>query len=484
MPVDGQLEEAKAELQVQAAVITQQAATIAEQATKLAEQATKIAKLEEQLDKLTRLLGQNSTNSHKPPSSDRPGSRAGGSSDATPGKRGGQKGHRGAYRKLLPASEVDTFVDLFPEYCTKCGARLPRVEDIDASRYQWVDLQPARHVSEARRHTVQCSCGHRTRARYDAKIIPSSPFGARLCAVVVLLTGTYHLSRERCRTLLVDLFDVHISLGAISAIEARMSSILVPAMQEAEELVQAAAVKHTDATTWLRAGVTMSLWVLASSLATVYKIYSDGKSATIQKLFGESFNGILVSDRATVFGFWAMNLRQICWAHLIRKFVEISQRDGPAESIGKELLECADLVFHYWHAFRRGELTREELWTWIRPIRLHFERVLERACVAEIPEVSGSIADMLAHREALWTFVTQEGVEPTNNHAERELRPMVLWRKRSFGCQSERGERFVERIMSVAKTARKLGLDILDFLVKSARAAEQGLPVPRLLAPI
>jgi transposase len=192
----------------------------------------------------------------------------------------------------------------------------------------------------------------------------------------------------------------------------------------------------------------------------------------------------LISDRAKVFGDWAMAMRQICWAHLIRKFVDFSQRAGPAQRFGKELLECAHLVFHDWHAFKRGELTRDELWTWIRPVRLHFENTLERARIAGITEVSGSCADVLAHREALWTFVTHEGVEPTNNHAERALRPMVLWRKRSFGCQSERGQRFVERIMTVAATARKQGHDILDFLRKSREAACSGAAAPRLFATI
>jgi len=263
-----------------------------------------------------------------------------------------------------------------------------------------------------------------------------------------------------------------------------MTNSLAPAMKDAEKLVQEAAVKHTDATLWLRAGVTMSLWVLASSLATVYRIFSDGKSLTIRPLFGAEQTGILVSDRATVFGFWAMAMRQICWAHLIRKFTEFSQRAGPAQGFGNALSESAHLVFHYWHAFKRGELTRDELWKWIRPVSQHFEEILERAHAAGIDEVSGSCADILEHREALWTFVKNEGVEPTNNHAERSLRPIVLWRKRSFGCQSVRGQRFVEHVMSVAATARKQGRDILDFLTKSMKAACSGSVAPRLLSTI
>jgi len=474
---DSELEQAKATIAAQAATIVQQAATITEQAARL-------AKLEEQLAKLTQLLGQNSKNSHKPPSSDPPGSRAGAERGKSGGTRGAKKGHRGAYRQLLPAAEVDRFVDRYPEYCTKCGKTLAPNDDVSARRYQSVDLEPARVVTEVRRHAVTCTCGHTTRAAYPEQCIPSSPFGPRLCAVVVLLTGVYHLSRESARKLLWELFAIRISIGAISSIEKRMTNSLAPAMSDAEKLVQEAAVKHTDATLWLRAGVTMSLWVLASSLATVYRIFSDGKSLTIRPLFGAEQTGILVSDRATVFGFWAMALRQICWAHLIRKFTEFSQRAGPAQGFGNALLECGHLVFHYWHAFKRGEFTRDELWNWIRPVRQHFEELLERAHAAGINEVSGSCADILEHREALWTFVTNEGVEPTNNHAERSLRPIVLWRKRSFGCQSARGQRFVEHVMSVAATARKQGRDILDFLTKTMKAACSGSVAPRLLSTI
>jgi transposase len=176
-----------------------------------------------------------------------------------------------------------------------------------------------------------------------------------------------------------------------------------------------------------------------------------------------------------------MAFRQVCWAHLLRKFVSFSERDGPAAAIGRELLDCTALIFEYWHGFKDGQLTRAELETWMRPVQLRFELVLERAATAEIKHVSGSCADMLAHRDALWTFVTREGVEPTNNHAERELRAFVLWRRRSFGSQSERGERFAERVMTVAHTARKQGIGVLDFITDCCRASACGTAPPMLI---
>ena len=97
--------------------------------------------------------------------------------------------------------------------------------------------------------------------------------------------------------------------------------------------------------------------------------------------------------------------------------MSFSERDGPAGTLGRELLDCAALVFEYWHGFKDGQLTRDELAIWMRPLQLRLEAVLERAAAADIARLSGSCADILAHREALWTFVSHEGVEPTNNHA-------------------------------------------------------------------
>jgi transposase len=443
-----------------------------------------VARLETQLELLNEKLNQNSSNSHRPPSSDGPGAGAGGNRRSKKDgkrKRGGQKGHRGAHRELV--DRVDEVVNLFPAVCEGCGTTLRETEDIAPRRYQVLELLLGkRHITEFRRHEVSClRCGHRTLAAYDPTKIPSSPFGPRLIAVVAMLTGVYHLSRRKAQQLLRELFGIEISLGALSRMEARASQALKSAFDEAQREVQQSEVKHTDGTSWIRAGLWMSLWTIASVMATVYCIVANGRRETIQPLFGPR-KGILISDRATVFGFWNMALRQICWAHLIRKFVAFSERDGPAGAIGRELLDYAALVFEYWHGFKDGALTREELENWMRPVRERFEAVLARAVADDIERVAGSCADILEHADALWTFVTHDGVEPTNNHAERELRAFVLWRKRSFGSQSERGERFAERLMTVAHTARKQGKDVLDFIVRSVTAHIHGATPPFLIA--
>jgi transposase len=469
------------------AKLSEREAALAERDTKLAQLVDQVTKLTGQIEKLTEQLAQNSKNSHRPPSSDGPGSGSQGSSTrkapVTGRKPGGQKGHRGSYRELLPAARVNEFVDLFPEVCLGCAGALPQIPDIAACRHQQLELREHRpHVVEFRRHEVRCEfCGSWTRAAFDRARIPSSAFGPCLTAVVGMLTGAYHLSRRSAQKLMHELFGISISLGAISSMERRASEALKLAYAEAELEVQYAGIKHTDATSWLRAGRLMSLWTVASAAATFYSILPDGCRDTIRPLFGPTY-GILVSDRATVFSFWSMKSRQICFAHLLRKFVAFSERTGTAGALGRELLAYTALMFEYWHGYKAGQLTRQEFEFWLCPVQRGFEHALERGAKANIERMSGSCADILAHRAALWTFVTHDGVEPTNNHAERELRGFVMWRKRSFGSQSDRGERFAERIMTVVHTARKQGKAVLDFLVLSVTAQLTGAAAPRLLA--
>ncbi len=441
-----------------------------------------VAALLKQVADLTEKLGQNSRNSHLPPSSDPPGS-ASGKKPAGKRKRGGQRGHRGHRRDLLPPEKVNEFVDLFPPQCEDCCEPLPKTLDLMALRYQMTELPPIEpHTTEYRRHAVTClCCGHQTRAAYDATKIPASPFGPRLMAVIALLTGVYNISRRRAAELLLQLAGVRISLGALSAVEGRVSDAVEQPVAEAWQRVNGSKVKHTDGTGWLQAGVTLSLWTIASVIATVYKIVAHGSKQMLEPLYG-TLEGILVSDRAAALNFWAMERRQVCWAHLLRRFVAFSERDGPAGSFGRELLDYVGLLFEYWHAFKDGKLTRDQLRAHMAPVRQHVEAVLERAVAAKIDRLSGSCADMLEHQKALWTFVEHDGVDPTNNHAERELRAFVLWRKRSFGSQSERGNLFAERLMSVAHTARKQQCDVLDFLTSCCEAQATGTPAPSLFS--
>jgi transposase len=458
-----------AELEAEAARIP----TLEQQVTMLMK---RVAELEEK-------LRQNSRNSHLPPSSDSPDERKQRSHDKSPGprKRGGQPGHGGSRRELLPEDQVDEVVDLYPQECGNCWAALPQVPDPCATRHQQTEVPPVKpHTKEWRRHQVTCPhCGFKTRAAYDDKVIPSSPFGPRLMAIMAMITGIYHVSRRSAVGLLLDLLGVRVSLGALSAVEARVGEAVQPVVDEAWDQVRNAGVKHTDGTSWYQAGLSMALWTIATAAATVFKIVANSSKDTLRPLYG-ALKGILVSDRATSLTFWAMERRQICWAHLIRKFVSFSERDGPAGTFGRQLLDYAGIVFDYWHDYKDGKLTREQLAAWMAPVKKQVRELLDKAVAAGIVQVSGACADILEHEPALWTFVETDGVEPTNNHAEREIRAFVLWRKRSFGTQSARGNVFAANLMTVGHTARKQKRNVLALLTACCKAQRDGTPAPSL----
>jgi transposase len=459
-------------------------ARIAELEGQVATLTAQVAALMKQVAELSERVGRNSRNSHLPPSSDPPGTGGAtgrGKDRQSQRKRGGQPGHGGSRRTLLPPEDVDEVVDVFPSHCEGCAGELPEVQDPDAERYQQVEVPPIKpHTKEWRCHEVTCpTCRHKTRAPYDSAKIPASPFGPRLMALIGFLTGVYHVSRRKTLVLLRELLGVRISLGALSAVEARVSEAIAPAVEEAWKCVGAGAVKHTDGTSWLQAGATRALWTIATKAATVFKILADNSKATLQPLYG-ALRGILVSDRAKALNFWAMDHRQVCWAHLLRKFVSFSERAGPAAAIGNELLDYTGVLFEYWHDYRDGKLSRAVFVAWMAALGPKVEAALARGVAAGIDALSGSCADMLEHKEALWTFVTHDDVEPTNNHAEREIRAFVLWRKRSFGAQSDRGNLFAERVMTVAHTARKQNKNVLRFMTACCSARLEGGRRPSL----
>ena len=451
----------------------------------LREKDARIAELERQVAALLERLGQNSSNSHLPPSSDSPDERRKRNErkwkSSSKKKRGAQRGHKGAHRELLPPDKVNKFVDLFPAECENCWRPLPRVPDPSPKRHQQTEVPPVEpETTEWRRHGVTCPCcGYRTRAAYDENVIPSSAFGPRLMAIIALVTGVYHLSRRKAVGLLSDLLGVELSLGALSQVEARVGDAVKPAVDEAWNKVAGAKIKHTDGTSWSQAGVVMALWTIATTAVTVFKILGDSTKDTLASLHS-SLEGILVSDRAKALGFWAMERRQICWAHLLRKFVAFSERDGPQAVFGRQLLDYAGLVFEYWHDYKAGRLDRETFVAWMAPVQKQVETLLAQAVAASIAGLSGSCADILAHKAALFTFVEHDGVEPTNNHAEREIRAFVLWRRRSFGSQSLRGNIFAESLMTVAHTARKQRRNVLAFLTECCRARAEDRSAPSL----
>lgn len=427
-------------------------------------------------------LGENSSNSGKPPSSDPPSARNERSKPKSSGRaRGGQPGHKGHQRELLGAEAVTSTVDHFPETCEACARKLPRRPCVDPVRSQILELPEVRpEVTEHRQHCVECACGHVTRAKLPSDL-PPGMCGPRLTAVIGLVTGVYHLSRRTAVGLLGDLLGVRIALGSVSNAEERVSAALSGPVDEAVEAACDAPLKHVDATGWRQAGQSRTLWTIATALVTVFAVTLDGSRDHLREVLTK-VRGILVSDRAPQFLFWAMQRRQICWAHLLRKFVAFSQDSRPEVArLGSRLLRFEQDLFRQWHRVRDGTLTRAAFRRDTRALRMCVEGLLQQGVELRLPRVSGSCADILVHRQALWTFIDRTDVEPTNNHGERELRAFVLWRKKCFGSQSDRGDRFAERVMTAVHTLRKQRRNVLEFLTEAVAASFQHLPPPSLL---
>jgi transposase len=431
-------------------------------------------------------LAQNSTNSNRPPSSDSPQDRESRPDRRATGRtRGGQRGHKGLKRNLLPAEKVNETRECYPELCRRrgCGRRLRRHPFGEPLRHQVVDVPAIEpHVTEYRLHSVACDCGKITCAPLPDGV-PRGMCGPRLMALIALLTGIYRNSRRDAVNVLSDVLGVRISLGALSEAEARVSEAVAAPVEEARTYVSEQGVKHVDATGWRQAGNGRTLWTIATALVTVFGITADGSRARLRGLFA-AVRGILVTDRGTQFGFWAMQDRQICWAHLIRKFVSFAERSGPVGQLGADLLLLSRTMIHCWHKVRDGTMSRSAFGAMMVRMKPVVEGHLERGVQLRVRGVSGSCADILEHRLALWTFVDRDGVEPTNNAAERALRSFVLWRKMSFGSQSERGNRFAARIMTVAQTLRKQRRHVLAYLTDACQAALSDRTPPSLLPPM
>lgn len=434
------------------------------------------------IEQLTHDKNRNSSNSNKPPSTDNIKDRRSIRPPKTPTgkKRGGQPGHKGSFRQLLDASQVDRFIDLFPEHCEVCQEAPPKTPSTKPWRHQVVDLQAngGRFVEEYRCHAVRCMCGEFVAAPIEKA--PSSSFGARLSSTVATLTGNFHMSRRQVVVFLHELFDISISLGSVSNLEGRMSEALSSASDEAMDSAASANTKHVDETGWVRDFERCSAWVFATRLVSVFRIVGDGSRKSLRRVFKRQ-RGILVSDRAWVFLYWKMARRQICWSHLQRLFIDFAERTGTAARFGRELLDSAKLVFIYWRQHQAKTITRAKMVQLLVAVRDGMKPCLERAARAAIAGVSGACKNLLEHWEAMWTFLAHKEVEPTNNHAERELRRLVLWRKRCFGSQSERGDRYVERMLTVTHTMRKQRRNVLDFFQQSFEAWRNHTPAPRML---
>jgi transposase len=457
------------------------------------ERDARIAALEKQLtalrgavEELRRQLGRNASNSSTPPSANPPCAPPPVGKQPTGRRPGGQPGHPPHLKERLPPQRVTRVVQYLPKVCGRCQTPLPSTpgaNDPEPSWHQVAELPPlAAQVVEYQGQARRCpGCGAVNREPIPAAVRAHS-IGPRLAATLSYLAGCHHISKRGLEEIVEAVFEVPIALGTVTHLEGEMSQALASAHAAAVTAVQEASAKHVDETGWKLAGRRCWLWLAATTTVAVYLVHACRGLAALRALLGEAIGGILHSDRWSVYNRLPIQQRQLCWAHLQRDFEAcLEYNSRAARAVGETGLAVARLLFETWHSFRGGGLTRRQLENRIKPLARVLHATLERGCRCAVAKVAVFCDKVLALEPALWTFVVAQGVEPTNNHAERLLRRGVLWRKNAFGCHSEAGCRFVERILTAVQTLRLQKRPVLAYLYEALAAYRQGLSPPNLI---
>jgi transposase len=442
----------------------------------------RVAALEATVQQLREQVQQTSRTSSRPPSSDPPQALGKRPRREPTGRRpGGQPGHEGQARALVPGEEVDVVVPVKPERCHHCQ-HLLQGEDPQPQRHQVTEIPPVKPVvTEYQLHRLVCpACGEETRAEVPAGV-PTGGFGPRVQAITALCTGAYHLSKRTTQRALEDMFGVQMGLGTIATLEHATVQAVAEPVAEARAYVQQQPAAYLDETGWREGQQRAWLWTAVTEWVTVFVVRASRGGKVAQELLGERFWGWLVTDRWSAYTWYPPWRRQVCWAHLRRDIEAMIERGGRSREIGEALQVQARQMFQWWHRVREGTLAHRTFANYMWPVRQEVERLLEAGQTCGVPKTEGTCRELRKLRQALWTFVRHEGVEPTNNAAERAIRPGVLWRKGSFGTQSAEGSRFVEAMMTVVATLKQQHRNVLAYVTAACEAALCGQPAPSLL---
>ena len=473
--------------------IRQQADQIADQQKQIADTEKQIADAEKQIADLERQLAlrkQNSTNSSKPPSSDglagEPRER--GRRKKSRRKVGGQPGHRGAHRPLVPITQVDEIRPILPEQCRHCGHALSAdIEQAQTTgepqRHQVTELPPIQaRTIEYQCHRVVCpECGKGTRATTPEEA--KGHFGPQLTALIAYLTVVCRMPRRVVEALLGQVLGIDMSLGSTQKCWEEASQAVAAPCQELEKQLKDEPVLNIDETGWRTNGAKRFLWAFVAARYVVYTVAATRGSAVLTRLLGAVFQGILCSDRFSAYLKYHSGKAQFCWAHLKRNLLGIVEftKSSAAERFCRDALAQHARLFRLWHKFRGGQIDRNQLLLRSLPIQKKIFELAERHLDNPHREVRNLATALFEHNHRLFTFLEYEGVEPTNNSAERALRTGVQWRKICFGNRSANGELATSRLLTVAETCDLQRLNILAYLSAAIACHRSHRPAASLL---
>jgi len=435
----------------------------------------RLADLESRIQKLT------PQNSSLPPSTQHPHAKPErGKRDGKRKKRGGQKGHQKHQRELIPAEQCDEVISLQPDACRRCGTLLTGIDAAPIRHQVWElpEIKPI--VTEYQQHRLTCPCcGITTCASLPAGV-PNSQSGPRLVAFTGLLMGHFRQSKRRASLFLQDL----LKMPCCPSLTVKMQNQVAAAIQIPYEQLKGELGSQDqlfmDESPTKQANQTAWLWTAVAPLFAVFAIFASRKGDALQKLLGDSFTGIINCDRAKMY--WQAKRLQWCWAHLKRDFQAlIDHPDKQVQRLGHDLMRQTKLVFQYWKHYKKGEIRWRTFRRYMSPVRNEINALLLRGEFSCNKRLIGMCSELHKHHQWLWTFVDVEGIEPTNNTAERALRPAVIYRKLSFGTQSETGSRFLERMLTVSETCRLQNRSVYDYLTEAVTAHFSKQDPPTLL---
>lgn len=465
---------------------------LSEQQQRAVEQQQRIGELERERDALRREiteLRQNSTTSHRPPSTDSPAARACRPRGRRRRRPGAQPGHKGHGRRFAPPTQVTEIQTVLPVQCRHC--QTPLAQDPaevrtrgSARRHQVTEIPPLCPViTEWRAPHVLCpACGHASQAALPAAVTTSA-FGPRLTALIASLTVAQRVSRRGLEEVLADVLGCPISLGTVQArVEEGSAALAAPVEALRQQLPQAPAV-YADETGWATGGQRRWLWVFVAPRFVVYTLAATRAAQVLEEMLGAAFPGVLTSDRWGAYEKYHRGLAQLCWAHLKRDLQALAENgpSGTAVLFGRDGLAIVASLFRLWHKFQSGTIPRAVLRARMSRVRHRLDRLLvvNRGSRDDGVRVLGAALEK--HFAKLFTFAEREGVEPTNNRAERALRPAVQWRKLSFGTQSATGEQAVARLLTARQTCRLQGRNSFAYLTDAITQHRAGQPAPSLL---
>ena len=436
---------------------------------------------EKLLVSLQERLGKDSRTSSKPPSSDGPSASPRPPSAPTGRKRGGQPGRKGSARMMLPEGSEDRVVPVPLACCPHCSTAIPPERITGSTMHRVVDL--AQKLTEVIGYALeQGTCPH-CRKQVQAPLPPEAApggIGPRLQAAAAYLRTEGRMSLTPLQRYFSEVMGVAVSRGWLHESGVALSRKLEPAWENLAEQIRGAEVLNLDETGFGRKDRDW-IWAALSARTVLFHFSGTRGAKALTTILPEGFSGVIGTDRYGAYNALKSAVRQFCWAHLRREFIALSESRHPEVAVlGTRLVAEQEEVFALWHAFRNGEITRKDLRAFTAINLARLKRGLLQASAMDHKAARNLGKDLLKHWDKLWVFLKVEGVEPTNNRAERALRPLVILKRIFQRLPSPDGKRFFERLLSLGATARIRGVAYFDWLLKAVRAARLNQPLPAL----